>query len=232
MGDHAASRSGVGAAGEMTDDAVVRERGRLLFAASCDFVHAATRSDDLPSVGASEIAFAGRSNVGKSSLVNALTGRRTLARVSKEPGRTRQLNFFRLGPDARGARLMLVDMPGYGFARAPKPLLKEWGALIGNYLVGRAALRRVLVLIDARFGPKMQDRELFAMLDRAAVSWQLVLTKCDQLGEAALAARHAETLAELAQHVAAHPQLIMTSSRDGVGIEELRASLATLATIG
>jgi GTP-binding protein len=213
-------------------DAPALEAGRLLFAAPCRFFHAAQRASDLPARRAAEIAFAGRSNVGKSSLLNALTGQKALARTSKQPGRTQQLNFFELGPDSGGRRLVLVDMPGYGFARVSAGLLQQWSALIRSYLRGRAALARVLVLIDARQGPKPNDRELFDLLDAAALSWQVVLTKCDALPPAALARRQAEMATEIARHPAGHPEIHATSAETGAGIPELRAALAGLATIG
>ena len=208
------------------------ETGRRFFAAPCRFFHAAQRADDLPAVRAPEIAFAGRSNVGKSSLLNALTGQKALARTSKEPGRTQQLNFFALGPDQAGRNLVLVDMPGYGFARVSAGLLKQWSALIRQYLRGRAALARVLVLIDARHGPKPNDRELFDLLDEAALSWQAVLTKCDALSPAELEARVAALAKEIARHPAGHPEIHVTSAETGAGIAELRAALAGLAAIG
>lgn len=228
MGDHAADRQGTE---NVTDDAAL-ETGRRLFAAACRFFHAAQRADDLPARQAPEIAFAGRSNVGKSSLLNALTGQTALARVSKQPGRTQQLNFFLLGPDAAGRKLVLVDMPGYGFARVSDALLRQWSALIRSYLRGRPALQRVLVLIDARHGIKPLDRELFALLDEAAQSWQVVLTKSDALTPPALEARIAETIAAVRRHRAGHPELQVTSAETGAGIAELRAALAGLAAFG
>jgi GTP-binding protein len=228
MGDHAADRQGTE---NVTDDAAL-ETGRRLFAAACRFFHAAQRADDLPARQAPEIAFAGRSNVGKSSLLNALTGQTALARVSKQPGRTQQLNFFLLGPDAAGRKLVLVDMPGYGFARVSDSLLRQWSALIRSYLRGRPALQRVLVLIDARHGIKPLDRELFALLDEAAQSWQVVLTKSDALTPSALEARIAETIAAVRRHRAGHPELQVTSAETGAGIAELRAALAGLAAFG
>lgn len=228
MGDHAADRQGTE---NVTDDAAL-ETGRRLFAAACRFFHAAQRADDLPARQAPEIAFAGRSNVGKSSLLNALTGQTALARVSKQPGRTQQLNFFLLGPDAAGRKLVLVDMPGYGFARVSDSLLRQWSALIRSYLRGRPALQRVLVLIDARHGIKPLDRELFALLDEAAQSWQVVLTKSDALTPPALEARIAETIAAVRRHRAGHPELQVTSAETGAGIAELRAALAGLAAFG
>jgi GTP-binding protein len=227
MGDHAADREGEA---RVSDEAL--EIGRRLFAASCRFFHAAQRPDDLPARQAPEIAFAGRSNVGKSSLLNALTGKKALARTSKEPGRTQQLNFFALGPDAEGRKLVLVDMPGYGFARVSASLLKQWSALIRRYLRGRADLVRVLVLIDARHGPKPNDRELFDLLDEAALSWQAVLTKCDALSPAELEKRRAALAAEIAKHPAGHPEIHLTSAETGAGIAELRAALAGLAAFG
>jgi len=171
-----------------------------------------------------EVAFLGRSNVGKSSLLNALTGRASLARVSHTPGRTRQLNFFTLAD-----RLMLVDMPGYGYAEAAKSEIAAWTDLIKLYLRGRAGLRRACVLIDARHGIKPTDRPLMAMLDEAAVSFQIVLTKADKMRPAALASLVAAVAAELASHVAAHPVIHITSAHDGLGIAALRGALAALA---
>ena len=200
------------------------ERGRLLFAAPCDFVLGAVKPDDVPPPDLPEVAFAGRSNVGKSSLVNALTGRGGLARASVEPGRTRQINFFDLG-----GRLMLADLPGYGFARAAKTDIKRWTGLTKAYLRGRASLRRVCFLIDARVGVKGSDCDTMKMLDLAGQSYVLVLTKADALKAAPLAERLAETRAEAARHTAAHPTVFVTSSRAGQGIPDLRAHLAALA---
>ena len=200
------------------------EPGRLLFAATCTFVHAAQRLDQLPRPVLPEVAFAGRSNVGKSSLLNALTGRRALARVSITPGRTRQLNFFELG-----GRLALVDMPGYGYAKAGKALLADWQGLMFDYLRGRPGLVRVLLLLDARIEIKASDRDVMDLLDRAAVTFQIVLTKIDALGPAALA-RKLEEVGQLARaHPAAHPEVMPTSSETGAGIAELRAALTALA---
>jgi len=200
------------------------ERGRVLFAQRCDFVIGATGMDQVPETGLPEIAFAGRSNVGKSSLINALTGRNTLARTSNTPGRTRQLNFFDLG-----GRLMLTDLPGYGYARAPKTDIAEWTALIEDYLRGRAGLRRVCLLIDARHGLKDGDRQVMALLDQAAVTYQVVLTKCDKVKEGPLRDRTEGIQGELAKHTAAYPEIAATSARKGDGIPELRAVLAALA---
>ncbi len=206
------------------DEQIDIEAGRRLFAHDCRFIAGADRIEALPPIGLPEIAFAGRSNVGKSSLVNALTGRTTLARVSHTPGRTQQLNFFDLG-----GRLVLVDMPGFGFARVAKRKIKDWTGLIERYLRGRPSLRRVCVLIDARHAAMAIDRGFMERLDAAAVSYQVVLTKSDKVDPAKLAQRIAALGAELAQHVAAHPEIIVTSAHAGTGIPELRAALAALA---
>jgi GTP-binding protein len=211
----------------MTDpefDAAAIEAGRLLFAQTCDFVIGAAALDQVPPTDLPEIAFAGRSNVGKSSLVNALTGRTTLARTSRSPGRTQQLNFFDLG-----GRLILADLPGYGFARAPKEQVKAWTELVRAYFRGRAPLRRVLLLVDARHGLKASDRETMALMDEAAVSYQAVLTKADKVKPSALDACLATCVDDLARRPAAHPHVLATSSRTGTGIAELRATLAALA---
>lgn len=203
--------------------ALALERGRLLFAQECAFVAAADKAERLPAANLPEIAFAGRSNVGKSSLINALTGRRTLARTSNTPGRTRQLNFFDLG-----GRLTLVDLPGYGFARAPKGEVARWTGLVETYLSGRPNLRRVCLLIDSRHGIKPHDEGAMSLLDEAAVSYQIVLTKIDELTASALAAMIAATTSALARRRAAHPRLIATSARTGDGIAALRAEIAAL----
>jgi GTP-binding protein len=209
--------------GQETDAAAI-EAGRRLFAKECRFVTSAADPGGIPEAGLPEVAFAGRSNVGKSSLLNALTGRRALARTSNVPGRTRLLNFFSLG-----ARLMLVDLPGYGYARASHRQVAAWTALIDAYLLDRAALRRVCLLIDARHGPTAADREMMARLDAAAVPYQAVLTKADKVKAAELAALCAALARELARHPAAHPEIAVTSARDKTGIAELRAGLARLA---
>jgi len=200
------------------------EGGRLLFAGACRFVHAAQRLDQLAVFGAPEVAFAGRSNVGKSSLINALTGHHALARASGQPGRTRQLNFFDLA-----GRLILVDMPGYGYAQAPQAIKADWQGLMFTYLRARPELRRVVLLLDARIELKDADRGVMALLDRAAVTFQLVLTKTDSLKPPALARKRAEIEAVARKHPAAYPQVIATSSETGAGIPELRAALAELA---
>jgi GTP-binding protein len=206
-------------------DAEAEEAGRRLFAHSCDFIAGAATPEALPPDTLPEVAFAGRSNVGKSSLVNALTGRTTLARVSHTPGRTRQLNFFDLG-----RRLMLVDLPGYGYAEASKTDIARWTGLVKVFLKGRASLRRTLLLIDARHGIKPVDRPLMEMFDEAAVSFQIVLTKIDKVKGGDLERCIAATSAELARHVAAHPVIHLTSAHEGIGVPALRAALAMLAT--
>jgi GTP-binding protein len=200
-------------------------KGEVLCKGPCVFVKGVTRIADLPNDGKPEIAFAGRSNVGKSSLLNALVGQKSLARVSVTPGRTRELNFFTLGKDAA---LHLVDMPGYGYARASKAEVKGWTRLIADYLKGRRELKRAFLLIDARHGIKPNDRETMKLLDEAAVSYQAVLTKADKPKASELAAVTSEVSAELAKHPAAYPQLIVTSARTGTGISELRAAVASL----
>jgi GTP-binding protein len=205
------------------DRAAAIEFGRWLFAQPCSFLISAAAAEQLPAPALPEIAFAGRSNVGKSSLVNALTGRKTLARTSNTPGRTRQLNVFDLG-----GRLLLADLPGYGYARAAKGDIKQWTGLTRTYLKGRPNLRRVCLLIDARHGIKDSDRAIMAVLDTAAVSYQIILTKADKAAPA-LASVQAAAAAELAKRPAAHPEVLATSARTGAGIAELRAALATLA---
>jgi GTP-binding protein len=205
-----------------TDEEI--EIGRKLFAGPCDFMRGVAGIDGMPPVGVPEIAFAGRSNVGKSSLLNALTTRKTLARVSNTPGRTRELNFFSLG-----GRLTLVDLPGYGYARVSNSQSKQWNRLVRDYLRGRSTLKRVLVLIDSRHGLKESDEEVMELLGESAVSFQIVLTKCDLPKAAELQSTIAKTSARAAKHVAAHPFVHATSSERGDGIAELRADLAQLA---
>lgn len=207
------------------------EDGRLLFAQECTFIAGIAdlpQLDDIPALsqdpGLPEIAFAGRSNVGKSSLVNALTGRKTLARTSNTPGRTQQLNFFDLG-----GRVMLVDLPGYGFAKVSKTQIAAWTETMSEFLKGRAPLRRVCLLIDSRHGLKESDREMMEMLDITAVSYQIVLTKTDKVKRDALETLIAKISAELIKRPAAHPTVMPTSSAKGWGIAELRAELAALA---
>ena len=207
----------------MSADTDYSEEGRKLFAGEAGFYWAASRIDNLPPMTGVEVAFAGRSNVGKSSLVNALTGRKTLARTSNTPGRTQELNFFRIG-----ANLSLVDMPGYGFAAVGKEKVAAWTGLIHDYLRGRVNLGRVFLLIDARHGLKDTDKPVLETLDKAAVSYQLILTKADALGPRQLEIRIAETAAVLKRRAAAFPEIIATSSRDGIGISELRAAMARL----
>ena len=200
------------------------EAGRRLFAQAANFFHAAQQLDQLPAPRGPEIAFAGRSNVGKSSLINALTSRRALARASNTPGRTRQLNFFALAD-----RLTIVDMPGYGYARAGHAIKRDWQGLMLDYLRGRPALARVVLLLDARVEIKESDRTVMDLLDHAAVTFQIVLTKIDAVKPARLEARHAELCRLARAHPAAFPDIIATSADTGAGIQALRASLATLA---
>jgi GTP-binding protein len=206
-------------------DAKLIEQGRKLFAGDFKFIWASPTIETLPPMAGIEIAFAGRSNVGKSSLINALTGRNALARTSSTPGRTQELIFFQ-GPEH--AALRLVDMPGYGYASAPKAKVASWTALIHQYLLGRSNLARVYVLIDARHGLKDVDLDVFKTLDRSAVSYQIILTKADQIKPAELAQRVAEMTAALAKHPAAFPEVLATSSQTGDGIAELRAAMARL----
>ncbi|MGB0632350.1 MAG: ribosome biogenesis GTP-binding protein YihA/YsxC [Alphaproteobacteria bacterium] len=207
-------------------DPEVLERGRWLFAQECVFVSGAATYDGVPDADLPEIAFVGRSNVGKSSLINALTGRKTLARTSNTPGRTQQINFFRLH-DA----LMLADLPGYGYAKASKTEIRRWTGLIFDYLRGRPSLRRVCLLVDARHGLKDRDIDVMKDLDDAAVSYQVVLTKCDKVKPGALARLTEQTASRIAKHVAAHPVIVQTSSVKNDGIETLRAELAMMADI-
>jgi GTP-binding protein len=200
------------------------EAGRLLFARPCRFFHAAQRLDGLPPPGPPEVAFCGRSNVGKSSLLNALTGQNALARVSNTPGRTRQLNFFDLG-----GRLVLVDMPGYGYAQAPKAVKADWQGLMFDFLRGRPTLRRVLLLLDARVETKESDRAAMRLLSEAAVAFQVVLTKADGAKPFWLQRRREEAGALARAHTAGHPLVVATSAETGEGIPELRAEIAALA---
>ena len=206
-------------------DAKLIEQGRKLFAGDWQFVWAAPSIETLPPMAGLEVAFAGRSNVGKSSLINALTGRNGLARTSHTPGRTQELIFFE-GP--KGADVRLVDMPGYGFAAAPKTRIASWTSLIHKFLLGRATLARVYVLIDSRHGIKEVDQEILTTLDKSAVSYQIVLTKADEVKAADLMARIEATKALLAKHPAAFPDVLATSSRTGAGMPELRAAMVRL----
>ncbi len=200
------------------------EFGRWLFAQPCDFVTGAVRLDQLPETALPEVAFAGRSNVGKSSLINALTGRKTLARTSNTPGRTREINFFLLAE-----RLMLVDLPGYGYARAAKHQIQRWNQLITKYLKGRPNLRRVCLLIDARRGIMDADAEVMRLMDDAAVNYQAVLTKADKVKPQERAQLCPKIDAALHRHPAAHPDILVTSAHEGSGVPELKSMLAALA---
>ncbi|CEG10671.1 putative GTP-binding protein EngB [Afipia felis] len=211
-------------------DAELIESGRKLFAGDWQFFWASPSIETLPPMQGVEIAFAGRSNVGRSSLINALTNRNGLARTSHTPGRTQELIFFK-GPgplDARTPELRLVDTPGYGYASAPKTQIASWTKLIHNFLLGRASLARVYVLIDSRHGFKDADNEVLTTLDKAAVSYQIVLTKADQVKKAALEQTMATMASSLRKHPAAFPEMLVTSSRDGGGMAEMRAAIVKL----
>jgi GTP-binding protein len=208
-------------------DEELAERARKLFSGPIDFLKSAPGLQFLPDPEVPEIAFAGRSNVGKSSLLNVLTNRKGLARTSNTPGRTQELNFFDVG---RPVQLRLVDMPGYGFAEAPKDLVKRWRHLVNDYLRGRHVLKRALVLVDSRHGLKDVDREMMRMLDEAAVSYHLVLTKGDKVKPSALGGLYEATATEAAKHPAAHPAIFTTSSETGSGIAELRTAILEAAT--
>lgn len=202
------------------------EQARRLFAGPVGFQLSAPRLDVLPTADLPEVAFAGRSNVGKSSLLNALAGRNGLARTSNTPGRTQELNLFLVGEPPV---LRLVDMPGYGYADAPKDVVRQWGRLVGDYLRGRPTLKRVLLLIDSRHGLKPVDHEIMSLMDKSAVSYQIVLTKIDKVKPSALAVTSAGVAAAARQHPAAHPLLIATSSETKAGIADLRTAVMTAA---
>jgi GTP-binding protein len=215
-------------AAEAADHAAMLERARLLFAGRIEFLKSAPALQYLPDPDLPEIAFAGRSNVGKSSLLNALTGRKAIARASVTPGRTQELNFFDVGEPAQ---LRLVDMPGYGFAKAPLKVVENWKRLVRDFLRGRVVLKRTLVLIDARHGPKDVDREMMRMLDEAAVGYRVVLTKADKIKASELEAALLATQAEARKHVAAHPDVLVTSAELKLGIADLRAAVLADAAL-
>ncbi len=200
-----------------------REAGRLLFAGPVTFVKGVVAMSGLPPADRLEVCFAGRSNVGKSSLINALTGRKTLARASNTPGRTQEINYFALGEER-----FLVDLPGYGYAEAPVAIVAKWQALLKQYLSGRVTLRRAFVLIDARHGVKAVDEEILTLLDRSAVTFQAVLTKVDKINRVEREAVIEQVKGALGKHPAAYPEIVVTSSEKGEGIETLRALIATM----
>ena len=200
-----------------------REAGRLLFAGPVTFVKGVVAMSGLPPADRPEVCFAGRSNVGKSSLINALTGRKTLARASNTPGRTQEINYFALGEHR-----YLVDLPGYGYAEAPVAVVAKWQALLKQYLSGRVTLRRAFVLVDARHGIKAVDEEILTLLDRSAVTFQAVLTKVDKINRTERVAVIEQVKGALAKHPAAYPEIVVTSSEKGEGIETLRALIATM----
>lgn len=208
-----------------TPDEQSSEKGRILFAGQTDFLKGVVAMSGLPDADRTEVCFAGRSNVGKSSLINALTGRKGLARASNTPGRTQEINYFTLGGDS----FYLVDLPGYGFANAPLPVVEKWQRLLKSYLAGRQTLRRAFVLVDARHGIKPVDDEIMTLLDSAAVTFQCVLTKIDKVKPSDLDRILTQVREKLAPHPAAFPELILTSSEKGDGIATLRATIATLA---
>ena len=207
--------------GEYSDAEI--EAARVLFSRQATFVLGCAKIEQLPDPDLPEISFAGRSNVGKSSLINALTGRKTLARASNTPGRTQEINYFALG-DSR----YVVDLPGYGFAEAPVAVVRQWQALLKQYLQGRVTLRRAFVLIDTRHGVKAVDEEILGLLDKSAVTFQVVMTKADKVNRATREANIAQVMQALQKHPAAYPVIVVTSSEKGEGVETLRAIIATL----
>ena len=201
-----------------------KEKGRLLFAGPVDFLKGVVAMVHMPPADRLEVCFAGRSNVGKSSLINALTGRKNLARASNTPGRTQEINFFTLGDER-----YLVDLPGYGYAEAPVAVVAKWQALLKQYLAGRQTLRRAFVLIDTRHGVKDVDEDILTLLDKSAVTFQVVMTTADKVNAATREANIAQVQAALKKHPAAYPEIVLTSSEKGEGIESLRAIIAGLA---
>lgn len=197
--------------------------GRALFAKTCTFVIGCARLDQLPAHDKVEVAFAGRSNVGKSSLINGLTRRRDLARASATPGRTQQINYFDLADT-----VYLVDLPGYGYAQAPEKQVKSWNELVFTYLKGRPTLRRVFLLIDSRHGVTKKDEEVMTMLDKAAVVFQVIMTKCDKPNKTELTKNRAAVEAAIKKHTAAYPEVIVTSSQKDIGLDEVRSQIAEL----
>lgn len=204
-------------------DDMARERGRLMFAGEVEFLKGVVAMNGLPPADRAEVCFAGRSNVGKSSLINALTGRKGIARTSNTPGRTQEINYFTVGDDH-----YVVDVPGYGFANAPVAVVEKWQKLLKNYLSGRPTLRRVFVLIDSRHGAKKVDEEIMSLLDKSAVTFQVVMTKTDKVRKTHLEESLATTRKVLQKHPAAYPELILTSSEKGEGISTLRAIIANI----
>ena len=204
-------------------DQTARERGRLLFAGTSDFLKGVVAMDGLPPADRMEVCFAGRSNVGKSTLINALTGRKALARASNTPGRTQEINFFTLADSH-----YLVDLPGYGFAKAPIPVVEKWQRLLKAYLSGRATLRRVFLLVDARHGVKPVDNEIMTLLGKSAVTFQVVLTKTDKLKSAELVKTTLAVMQALAKYPAAFPEIVLTSAVKSDGLDDLRSIIATM----
>ena len=205
-------------------DAITTEVGRKLFAGGADFLKGVVAMDGLPPADRIEVCFAGRSNVGKSTLINALTGRKALARASNTPGRTQEINYFTLGESR-----YLVDLPGYGYAEAPVAVVRKWQALLKQYLSGRASLRRAFVLVDSRHGIKPVDEEIMTLLDRSAVTFQVVLTKADKIKPAQYDTLLEQVRGKLSKHPAAYPEIVLTSSEKGDGIATLRSIIAGIS---